>query len=452
MTDAPSPSPSPSPTRARALSNTHARYGTIAKAFHWTVAAGILVMIPLGLLANDWPYATSEELAVKARLFSIHKTLGVTVLIVAVARVLWALAQPRPGHLHPERRVETLLADTVHWLLYASLIAVPAAGWVGHAASEGFAPIWWPLGQSLPLVPKSEALREIAGALHVVLGRVLTASLLLHVAGALKHHLWDRDATLRRMAPGRPALPPVAPRRAAPATPFAAPVAAAGVLALALGAGGALGLYAPQAPSAEPAAEPAADPVAGAATVPPPEDAAPRAAAPAQASAGAGGWTVEGGSLGLAVSQLGSRVEGRFADWSAAVAFEEAPDEEGRHGAVEASVEVGSLTLGSVTAQALGAGFLDAGAFPRAVFRAAILAAPAGSEAGYVADGTLSLRGVEVPVTLPFALTIEGDRARMEGIAVVDRRDFAIGQSYADPGTLGFEVEIPVALEAVRGR
>ena len=410
------------------LGNTQERYGAVTKAFHWTIALGVIVMIPLGIVANDLPFGTSEELARKAALFSIHKTLGVTILLVAVARIAWAVSQPKPGHLHPDRRLETALADTVHHLLYATLILVPLSGWIGHAASEGFAPILWPLGQSLPLVPKSEAVHRTAFALHIVFERVLALSLLLHVAGALKHHFWDRDATLRRMAPGRPALPPIPPRRAS----LVPPAAAAAVVAGAVGVGAALGLYAPEARATETATEvPAAD------EAPAAEDA--RTA-----------WTVEEGSLGIAVAQLGSRIEGSFADWSASVAFDEEPDAEGRHGAVEVAVAVASLTLGSVTSQALGAEFFDAEGFPRAVFAAGILAAPEGSEAGYVAEGTLSLRGVEVPVTLPFDLTVEGERATAEGVAVVDRRDFAIGESYADPGTLGFEVEITVALEAVR--
>ena len=361
MTDA--PASGPGSTR---LGNTHARYGAVTKTFHWSVALGILVMIPLGIVANDWPYATSQELATKAWLFSIHKTLGVTILFVALARIAWAVAQPKPGPLHPERRMETALADTVHWLLYASLILVPLAGWVSHAASEGFAPIRWPFGQSLPLVPKSERLHEVAASLHIVFERVLAIGVLLHVAGALKHHFWDRDATLRRMWPGRPALPAVAPHRAR----LAPPLAAAGALAAAVGVGATLGLYAPEA-ATETTTEIAAAPQDAA-----PADAGAPAGAAAPAAAGApAAWTVEEGTLGLAVTQLGGRVEGSFADWDATIAFDEEPDAEGRFGTVEARVDVGSLTLGSVTTQALGADWLDSEGFPDAVFRADILAA-----------------------------------------------------------------------------
>ena len=414
MADASAPAATP-------LGNTDARYGTVTKTFHWTVALGIFAMIPLGIVANDLPYDTSEALARKALLFSIHKTLGVTILFVAIARIAWALSQPKPGSLHPERRLETLLADTTHFLLYASLILVPTAGWISHAASEGFAPIWWPFGQSLPFVPKSEDVYRVASALHIVFERVLVLSLILHVAGALKHHFWDRDATLRRMTPGQPDLAPVAPHRRS----LVPPAAAAGVVALAIGVGGTLGLYAPEARATQTATLP-------------PLDAVPT------------GWSVEDGALTIAVEQLGSRIEGEFADWTAAIAFRETPDAEGRHGDVEVTVAIPSLTLGSVTAQAMGTDFFDAEAFPRAVFAADILPAPDGSGTDYVAEGTLSLRGAEVPVTLPFDLTMEGDRAVVEGVATVDRLEFGMGEQYPGDDTVARAVEIVVALEAVR--
>ncbi|MGJ3262866.1 MAG: cytochrome b, partial [Salinarimonas sp.] len=192
--------------------NTVSSYGAVSKALHWAVALLILTMIPLGLVAVEWPYDTSDALATKARLFSIHKTLGVGVFFLALARIGWMLSQPRPAPLHPERRLETALAEGVHCLLYVSLVAVPLSGWVQHAAAAGFAPIWWPLGQTLPFVPQSPAVAAVAGGIHAVFTKLLMAALALHVAGALKHHLLDRDATLRRMLPAR------AGASAAPAT------------------------------------------------------------------------------------------------------------------------------------------------------------------------------------------------------------------------------------------
>ncbi|TKA94011.1 cytochrome b, partial [Cereibacter changlensis] len=187
------------------LSNTSRSYGGVARTLHWLTALLILTAIPLGWIANRLPYDTAEALAEKAQLFSLHKSLGVAAFAVALARILWALGQPRPAPLHPERRLETALAETVHWLLYLSLLLVPLAGWVHHAATTGFAPILWPFGQDLPFVPKSETVAGIAAAAHWLFARLLILSLVLHIAGALKHHLIDRDSVLRRMTRGEAA-------------------------------------------------------------------------------------------------------------------------------------------------------------------------------------------------------------------------------------------------------
>ncbi|MEM6824063.1 MAG: cytochrome b/b6 domain-containing protein, partial [Pseudomonadota bacterium] len=86
------------------LANTSLSYGAIARFFHWSTALLILVAIPLGVIAHGLPYETDAELARKATLFSIHKTVGIAAFFVALARILWALTQRKPAAVHPERR------------------------------------------------------------------------------------------------------------------------------------------------------------------------------------------------------------------------------------------------------------------------------------------------------------------------------------------------------------
>ncbi len=198
------------------IGNTQTHYGTVAKLLHWATVAMLVLIFPLGLAANGAPETSSAEIAEKVRLFSLHKTLGVALFFTAVARILWAITQLKPLPLNPNHRVERLLAEAVHTLLYLCLVLVPLAGWVSHAAADGFAPILWPLGQSLPLVPQSPALAATAAALHVILERTLLATIALHIAGALKHALFDRDATLSRMASGPDDAAAPAPGSAAP--------------------------------------------------------------------------------------------------------------------------------------------------------------------------------------------------------------------------------------------
>jgi cytochrome b561/polyisoprenoid-binding protein YceI len=395
------------------LANTDRAYGGVAKTFHWLTALLIAAIIPLGIVANDLPYETSQQLARKAQLFSLHKTLGVTIFFVALARIAWAALQPRPGLLNAEKPLEARLAETVHWLLYGSLVLVPLTGWIHHSATTGFAPIWWPFGQSLPFVPRNEGTAALFAGLHLVLERVLVVAILLHVAGALKHHFIDRDWTLRRMLPGR-GEPPVPPRAAQSAIPVAA---ALGIWLAAIAAGSALGLYAGH------------DPIPAAAELEEVDS----------------DWTVQDGTLAITVTQLGSPVTGSFADWTAAIAF--APREDpGPAGNVDVTVAIGSLTLGSVTTQALGPDFFAAETHPTAVFAGEI----ARTETGYVATGPLTIRGETVPITLPFTLGIDGDRATMTGSLTLDRLDFAVGQTMPDESTLGFGVDVTVDLTAMR--
>lgn len=189
--------------RVMALQNTPESYGSVARVLHWLTALLIFSLIPLGLLANRAPFTNDAEIAFKFWLFSMHKTLGVTLFTVALIRILWAVTQPKPEPLHPGRKAETFLADLVHWLLYGSLVLLPVTGWIEHASMPGYAPIWWPFGQSLPFVPDSYALGKACSALHRIFGKVLIGAILLHVAGAIKHQVIDRDATLRRMWSGR---------------------------------------------------------------------------------------------------------------------------------------------------------------------------------------------------------------------------------------------------------
>lgn len=402
-----------------ALSNTAQSYGSLSKALHWATALSILALIPLGIIANGLPFDTSEQLARKALLFSVHKTLGVTVFFLALVRIGWMIRQPKPAPLHPERRLETFAAEMVHWALYGALVLVPLSGWIHHAATTGFAPIWWPFGQNLPMVSKSESVAHLFAGLHIVFERVLVIALVLHIAGALKHRIIDKDGTLARMLPGGGAVAPAPTAPGHRATHILPPLGAIAGFALAIWVGSLLGIYHGK-------------------------DAAP--VARAELAAVASDWQVETGTLSITVSQLGAPVTGSFEDWTAEIAY----DPETRTGETTVTVAIPSLTLGSVTGQALEAEFFDATAHPTATYTATIAPAPEGSDAPLLAEGILTLKGVELPLALPFDLSVTDGLAEMTGRATVQRLDFGIGPSYPDEASVGFAVEIDVTLTARR--
>lgn len=386
-------------------------YGTVTKTFHWLTALLIITIIPLGAIANRLPYETNEQLAFKAQLFSFHKTLGVIVFAVALARIVWALTQTKPGSLHPERKTETFLADLVHWLLYISLVAVPLTGWIHHAATAGFAPIWLPIGQDLPLVPKDEGIAKLFAGLHWVWSKILVGSLLLHVAGALKHHFIDKDATLRRMWFGNDSAVETGAHKGT----LTAPITAIAIYAIVTGAGAAAGMYTPKTESTQ-----------------------------ASLAQVASEWMVTEGEIALTVTQLGSPVVGAFEEWTSAITFD--PEASGKMGGVTTTIAIGSLRLGSVTRDALGGNFFNADAFPTATFRADIRQ----DGEAYIADGLLTIKDVSMPLSLPFTLDIEGNTARMAGNISIDRRDFQIGNNMPDETNLAFAVAVNIDLTASR--
>jgi len=395
--------------------NTARAYGWVARLFHWTVAVLILAAMALGLYAGSLPEGGEPQIQAIFAAYSVHKTLGVAALLLAMLRILWTLTQPKPRPLHPRRRLETLAAELVHWGLWTGMVVMPLSGWLLHSAAPGgFSRILWPLGQRLPLVPEDAALSERFAAFHERGWWLLAGLVALHVAGALKHAVIDRDGAMSRMA-GDPRRAPEPP--AAQVGPLPHLLAAMAGLALWIGA------------ALLPAALPDETPAAASAPQPGP----------------AAGWEVEQGELQIEVTQSGSAVAGRFGQWQAVIDY----DPDSQAGRVTVEVDIASLALGAVAATAKGPDFLDAAAHPTARFEAGILP-PAGPGQPHLARGPLTIAGRTVEASLPFELEIEGDLARAKGRMQVDRRDFGIGSGYADEGTVGFAVGIGFDLVARR--
>lgn len=392
-------------------SNSPSQYGSVAKTLHWLTVILIFILFPLGLIAHELPYGTSSELAFKATLFTAHKTIGMAALFVAILRILWALTQKQPKPLHPERRVETLAGHAAHWALYIAIVAVPLTGFLHHSATTGFAPINWPFGQSLPFIPQSDQLATTFGAMHQAFNFVLLVTVGLHIAGALKHVIIDKDTTLNRMLPRKTAEMPPASEHTGNAKPAALAI-------LVFAAATAFALLAPSEEA---------------------QTTAKLTLAPTTSE-----WTVTSGEIAIEVQQFGTQVTGSFANWAANISFD--PDAASdTKGQIDVEIDIASLSLGSVSAQALGPDFFDAATYPTATFSAPILQ----SDTDYTAPGTLTLKGTTAPATLPFTLTLDGNTASATGQLTLNRQSFNIGAT-TDEKTLGFEVPVTITLTAQR--
>ncbi|RJG21929.1 cytochrome b [Massilia cavernae] len=173
-----------------------ARYTYTAMAIHWMVALLIVCAFTLGLVMTDIPGLTPTKL----RYFSWHKWLGVTVLLLAVLRVLWRLFHPTPPYPPTMKPWEKLAANSLHGLLYVLIFAVPLSGYF-YSLASGVKVVYLGLVELPALIGPDPELKPVLKAVHYWLNMLLAGCVGIHVAAALKHQFIDRDGVLRRMLP-----------------------------------------------------------------------------------------------------------------------------------------------------------------------------------------------------------------------------------------------------------
>jgi cytochrome b561 len=178
------------------IANTPQSWGALARFFHWTVALLILAQIALGVTALAWRVSP-----LKLELFVWHKSVGILILALMLARLAWRLASPTPA-LPPDTPAwERYAAHVSHGLLYALAIALPLSGWVINSAAAVPFSVFWLV--PLPaIVAPDEHLEELAKLVHFSLLVALCLLLAVHIGAALRHHLIKRNDVLLRMLPG----------------------------------------------------------------------------------------------------------------------------------------------------------------------------------------------------------------------------------------------------------
>lgn len=180
------------------------RYTRTAVVLHWAVAALIVVNVGLAwsvdFLPDEWVRPVIDT----------HKSTGITVLGLVLLRILWRAAHPPPPMPLHYARWERWSAHVAHGVLYSLILLLPVSGWLHDSAWKDaashpmtlFGLVPWPrIGfiESIEPVGK-ESLHTLFGIFHTGFGYVLYALLFLHIAGALKHQLIDRDPELQRMS------------------------------------------------------------------------------------------------------------------------------------------------------------------------------------------------------------------------------------------------------------
>ncbi len=179
--------------------SSESRYHGVAILLHWVLGAALIAVFALGVYMADLPFSPQ-----RLKLYSWHKWAGMVILILSVLRLLWRLTH-RPPALPVEieqamPRWQAVAHHATHHGLYLLFFAVPLIGWA-YSSAAGFPVVLFGLLPLPDFVPVDKALAELIKPWHEISAFAMAALVLLHVAGALKHALIDRDGLLQRMSP-----------------------------------------------------------------------------------------------------------------------------------------------------------------------------------------------------------------------------------------------------------
>lgn len=178
------------------------RYTKTAIVLHWVIAALMVCNVLMIWFVDHYPEAWVRPV------IDTHKSIGITVLGLALMRILWRISH-RPPALEVKTKKEKLAAHIAHGILYVLMIAIPLSGWLHDSAWKDaaahpmklFGLLDWPriafIMNKEPVL--KEQLHDIFGNIHSLLGWALCALFVLHVAGALKHQFVDKQRQLQRM-------------------------------------------------------------------------------------------------------------------------------------------------------------------------------------------------------------------------------------------------------------
>ena len=169
------------------------RYSTPAIVLHWLVALLIFVAFPLGVYMHELPLSPA-----KLKLYSYHKWIGITLLMLVALRVTWRLTHTPPPLPSDMAVWQRRASQAVHGLLYVLMIAIPLSGWLMSSA-KGFQTVWFGVLPLPDLVEKNRELGDLLAGVHQALNFTLLALVIMHVGAALQHHFIERRPFLQRM-------------------------------------------------------------------------------------------------------------------------------------------------------------------------------------------------------------------------------------------------------------
>ena len=194
--------------------NNNTKYTNVAIALHWLIGIAILFMFILGWFMTELPkesakttsfdifnlglmtWEVAKEESPRAFYFNLHKSIGLTILMLIVLRMYWRFTHRPPAFLNSMKLWEKRLAKATHHSLYLLMFLIPLSGTIMSAGSK-YGIKWF----GIKVIPgfDDKAIRELFFEFHEIFGLLLLLLLIFHILGAIKHSIIDKDGTLRRM-------------------------------------------------------------------------------------------------------------------------------------------------------------------------------------------------------------------------------------------------------------
>ncbi len=179
------------------MMDTNTGYGLVSRVLHWLMALAIFALFALGywMVGLDYyhPYYNAAP--------DLHQSVGILLLIALVFRFVWRIANPKPDD-HVLAPFERTASRLVHWGFYPLLLALMVSGYLISTPDGRPIDVFGLF--SVPSIIQSKGLEDTAGFVHEILAYVTIAVALVHSAGALKHHIVDKNQVLIRMWSGPP--------------------------------------------------------------------------------------------------------------------------------------------------------------------------------------------------------------------------------------------------------
>lgn len=366
----------------------------------------------------------------KFKLYGLHKSFGTIVLMLLVLRVVWRFRMPHPAKIESHKNWELWLSKLVHILLYACLFALPLSGWIMSNAG-GYPYSFFGLFEMPDLTGKNDTLKEISVEVHEISVFVLIGILGLHMAGAVKHAVIDRDITLQRMLPE-------------------SAYKASAAIAVVVG-GTALLLSSALLIQHELAEMSQAQAIEGTMSSAQ-EVVVPLEKQVLDAASEVSGWYLvsEESEVAFSISVQGEEFYGAFEDVKADIFFDRNQLEKS-HAKVTVRTASVKTSDDDKTGYIVMEPWLFSESFPESSY---VISHFLMDGHKFIAKGEFSIRGVTMPLDVPLDIEFEDleggkRRAYATGVFTFDRLEYGIGQgSWADSNMVGHNVEVTVRLVA----